>query len=63
MALIDWDDPEFSIKFQSELLDLNRTSLYYKPKGSSPKEIQLKHRIDQIYTDILSMVPAASQLF
>jgi putative transposase len=51
IALIDWDDPEFSLKFQTELLGLNRTSLYYKPKGPSPKEIQLKHRIDQIYTD------------
>lgn len=51
IALIDWDDPEFSLKFQTELLGLNRTSLYYKAKGPSPKEIQLKHRIDQIYTD------------
>ncbi len=50
MALIDWENPELPIKTQAELLGLNRSSLYYKPKEPSPEEIALKHRIDQIYT-------------
>jgi len=33
------------------LLSLNRTSLYYQPKPPSPREVALKHRIDEIYTE------------
>jgi len=36
---------------QTELLSLNRTSLYYCPVPPSPKEITIKHEIDRIYTD------------
>jgi putative transposase len=36
---------------QAELLSLNRSGLYYRPKGPSLKEVDIKHRIDQIYTD------------
>ncbi len=50
IALLDWENPELPIKTQAELLHLNRSSLYYKPKGPSPAEIALKHWIDQIYT-------------
>jgi putative transposase len=48
--LVEWDHPDFTIKAQAELLGLNRTNLYYQPKGPSPEEIALKHRIDEIYT-------------
>lgn len=36
---------------QSDLLSLNRTSLYYTPVAPSPQELALKHRIDELYTD------------
>ncbi|MBK9053906.1 MAG: IS3 family transposase [Chloroflexi bacterium] len=36
---------------QAELLGLNRTSLYYQPRPVSEKELQLKHRIDEIHTE------------
>ena len=50
LALIEWGHPDILIKTQADLLSLNRSSLYYKPVGPSPKEIALKHRIDEIYT-------------
>ena len=47
---MEWGHPELSIKKQAELLSLNRSSLYYQPVPPSPKEIAIKHRIDEIYT-------------
>lgn len=38
------------MKAQAELLNLNRSSLYYKPAAPSAEEVALKHRIDEIYT-------------
>lgn len=35
---------------QAELLGLNRASLYYQPVRPSPREITIKHRIDELYT-------------
>ena len=37
---------------QTELLSLNRSSLYYQPRPPSAEEVQLKHRIDEIYTQL-----------
>jgi putative transposase len=31
-------------------LDINRSSIYYKPVGISPEELRFKRRIDEIYT-------------
>ena len=50
MAWIEWQDSPFSIKDQAALLGLNRTSLYYQPKGPSERELKIKHRIDEIFT-------------
>jgi putative transposase len=36
---------------QTDLLTLNRTSLYYRPVGPNPVEVALKHRLDDIYMD------------
>jgi putative transposase len=36
---------------QTDLLSLNRSSLYYRPVGPDPVEVALKHRLDEIYTD------------
>lgn len=49
--MVDFEDPELSVKAQAELLGLNRSSLYYKPVGPSEEELALKRRIDEIYTD------------
>lgn len=50
LDLLDWEDSELPIKTQAELLNLNRTSLYYKPVEPSPEELIIKHRIDELYT-------------
>jgi putative transposase len=41
---------KLSLVQQSELLSLNRSSLYYTPCPPSAEEVALKHRIDEIYT-------------
>jgi putative transposase len=41
---------ELSLKAQAELLELSRSSLYYRPMPPSPEEVAIKHRIDEIYT-------------
>lgn len=51
ISLIDWDNDNISISRQTELLEINRSSLYYKPVGISSEEIIIKNRIDNIYTD------------
>jgi putative transposase len=51
LALIDWQTRELPIKTQAELLGLNRTHLYYKPRGPSEEELALKREIDEIYTE------------
>jgi putative transposase len=38
------------IRRQAELLDLNRSGLYYRSLAPSPEEVALKHRIDELYT-------------
>jgi putative transposase len=50
-VLVEWNNPEFSIKTQAELLGLNRTGLYYQPVKPSVEEVALKHRIDELYTE------------
>jgi putative transposase len=50
LALLDWEDRVLPITTQSDLLSLNRSSLYYKPVQPSPDEVAIKHRIDELYT-------------
>jgi putative transposase len=50
--LVEWENRSFSISRQAELLGLNRTSLYYQPRPVSEKELRLKHRIDEIHTEM-----------
>jgi len=51
LDLVEWNHPEISLKKQAELLNLNRSSLYYRPVPPSPEEIAIKHRIGEIYTE------------
>ena len=51
VALLDWEDRELPLKTQAELLSLNRSHLYYKPRGPSDEEVALKREIDEIFTE------------
>lgn len=48
--MIEMDSDEITVKRQAELLTVKRTSLYYKPVGLSPFELELMHAIDRIFT-------------
>jgi putative transposase len=48
--MLNKSDTDYSIKEQCELLGLNRTSLYYKPKPISEKKLAIYRRIDELYT-------------
>ena len=48
--LIEVGHPELSVRRQCELLDLNRSSLYYEPVGEIPENLRLMRRIDEQYT-------------
>jgi len=51
MNLIDFENRILPVTTQTELLSLNRTSLYYRPVTPSSREIAIKHEIDRIYTE------------
>lgn len=48
--MIEHDDPEMSVLQQALLLDINRSTLYYRPIICDPQEVALKNKIDEIYT-------------
>jgi putative transposase len=50
LRLVERESEDLSVRIQVELLSLNRSGVYYHPLPPSPEEIQLKHRIDEIYT-------------
>ena len=50
MALIQKQDPQVPIATQAEMLSINRTSLYYKPREVSELTLFLRRRIDEIHT-------------
>lgn len=50
LALVERDNKGLPLSQQADLLGLSRSSLYYQPCGPSEKEIRIKHRIDEIYT-------------
>ena len=49
--MVDWERRELPIRTQAELLGLNRSGLYYKPKPPSEEELALKRSIDEIFTE------------
>jgi len=49
-GLIDSRLESLSLTRQCHLLGLNRSSLYYRPKGISQYDLNLMRRIDEIYT-------------
>jgi putative transposase len=50
LSIIEREQPELPLSMQAELLDLSRSSLYYRPVPPSAQEIAIKRRIDEIYT-------------
>ena len=42
---------DLSISSQCELLSLNRTSIYYKPRPICPTKLEVLNAIDEIYTE------------
>jgi putative transposase len=47
--MIDWKCPELSVRRQCELLRLSRSGMYYEPVATSPDELALMRRIDEIH--------------
>ncbi len=50
MGLVEHDGSELSVMMQCELLSLNRSGLYYAPRGADERELSIKRRIDEVYT-------------
>jgi putative transposase len=48
--MIEPQHPELSIRHQCELVDLNRTTFYYRPAQVSALNLQLMRLIDEQYT-------------
>ena len=48
--MIERTESDLPLTMQTELLDLNRSSLYYQPRPPRAEEVRLKHRIDEVYT-------------
>lgn len=47
--MVDFNQRELLVSVQANLLNLNRTSLYYKPVPPDETDLQTKRLIDQIY--------------
>ena len=50
MSMVERENEQVPLRTQANLLNLSRSSLYYKPAGPSEDEVKLKHQIDEIYT-------------
>ena len=42
---------DLSISLQCEMLSLNRTGIYYKPRAICPRKLEIMNAIDEIYTE------------
>jgi len=48
---VEWGpQAELPLACQAQLLGLSRASLYYRPRPISAHELQIKHRLDELYT-------------
>lgn len=48
--MIEHKEADLPLTTQTDLLSLNRSGLYYRPLPPSPEELQIKRRIDELYT-------------
>jgi len=53
-GLVDSKLADISTARQCELIEFNRSTLYYEPKPMKPYDLKIMNRIDEIYTDISS---------
>lgn len=49
--LVEQKHPALSLREQSDLLEINRSSLYYKPAGESEENLELMKLMDKLFTD------------
>lgn len=49
--MVERDKAELPVTRQCSLLDLPRSTAYYRPVGESPENLELMRRIDEIYTE------------
>ena len=49
--MLEKDHPEISLKVQADLLGMSYSSLFYEPVPPCLRELAIKRRIDEIYTD------------
>src|SRR5258707_667162 len=54
LTLIERAGNELPLRIQADLLGVSRASVYYQPRPPSAEEVQLKHRIDEIYSQLPS---------
>lgn len=47
--MVDHEQPELSVRRQCELLRVSRSGLYYEPEPTSPDELALMLRIDELH--------------
>ena len=50
LGLVERENKPLPLATQADLLGLSRSSLYYKSRGPSEREISIKHQIDEVYT-------------
>jgi putative transposase len=49
MQMIDFQNPQVSVSRQCRLLNLSRSTLYYKPVAMAPQDLALMRWIDEQY--------------
>jgi putative transposase len=49
--MIDFKEPQVSVSQQCRLLNLCRSTLYYKPVEMAPQDLALMRWIDEQYTE------------
>jgi len=47
--MIDRSDPRLSLSAQRDLLQISRSTMYYRPKGESAETLALMRRIDKLF--------------
>jgi putative transposase len=50
--MVDANDKDLTVTRQAELLDVNRSSVYYRPRLPDPDVVEIKHKIDEMYTEL-----------
>ena len=49
--MVEYNSKDIPVSVQADLLGINRTSLYYKPREPSREDLEVKAAIDKVYTE------------